>query len=311
MADVTASVLIERICGVLALLVVGTIAIILLSSDLRSALGHSVVMSIPLMAGVSLAVLVGGYLLFGKSLVKWLQNLSGNRSRVAKGILRMINYTKKIPLDSMFVIFVLSAVFQIAGIVASFALARAINIDLPLILFLAIFPIVYILTVLPISLGGLGVREGALAYLLTRVGILPSDAVTLSFMIYLNWVFVSLIGGALQIVWKPDFAIDMAMGHKITFQEKKDKQPCAGLLIRSPKTGRLELVDVPHDLVADPRLVAIRWDKKKGDKVRKFKTGPDRIGELVVISDCWQAAEQFCYKIEGALVIRVAKAPSN
>lgn len=206
-ADVTVSVLIERVCGVLALLVAGTIAIILLSPGLRSALGPSVVMSIPLMAGLSLAVLFGGYVLFGKALTKWLKTFSASHSGIAETILKIINYPKKIPVLNMFVIFVLSAAFQFADILASFFLARAINIDLPLILFLAVFPIVYILTVLPISLGGLGVREGALAYLLTRVGVLPSDAVMLSFMIYLNRVFVSLIGGALQIVWKPDFSL--------------------------------------------------------------------------------------------------------
>jgi len=102
-----------------------------------------------------------------------------------------------------------------------------------------------------------------------------------------------------------DLAIDMAIGHKITFQEKKDKQPCAGLLIRSPKTGELELANVPQDIVTDPRLVAIRWDKKKGDKVREFKAGPDRIGEIVVISDSWQKAEQLCHEMDGQLVIKV------
>ena len=205
-ANVTASVLIERVCGVLVLLVVGTFAIFFLSPGLRSALGPSVVMTIPLMAGLSLAVLFGGYVLFGKTLARWLKNLSANRSEVAETILRIINSTKKIPIVSMFVIFVLSAALQVADILASFFLARAINIDLPLTLFLAVFPIVYIFTVLPISLGGLGVREGVFAYLLTRVGVLPSDAVMISLLIYLNRILVFSIGGGLQIVWKPEFA---------------------------------------------------------------------------------------------------------
>ena len=206
-ADITASVLIERVSGILALLIVGTLAIVLLSPVLRSALGLSVVMSIPLMAGFLLVVLFGSYVLFEKILARWLKNLSAKRSGIAETILRIINDTKKIPIVSMFFIFVLSAVFQFGDILASFFLAKAINIDLPLILFLAIFPIVYILTVLPISLGGLGVREGALAYLLTSVGVLPSDAVMLSFLIYLNRVLVSLIGGALQIIWTPGVSL--------------------------------------------------------------------------------------------------------
>ena len=102
-----------------------------------------------------------------------------------------------------------------------------------------------------------------------------------------------------------DLAIDMAMGHKITFQEKKDKQPCAGLIIRSPKTGTLQVAEAPQDLIDNPRLVAIRWDKKRGDKVREFKVGPDRIGEIVIISDSWKKAEQCCSEIEAQLVIEV------
>jgi len=202
-ANITASVLIERVCGVLALLVVGTFATVLLSPGLRLALGSSVVMVVPVLAGVSLVVLLSGYL-FGRVLVTWLKNVSGRHNKIAGTILRIIGYTRKIPPVRMTVVFLLSALFQFADILASFFLARAVNIDVPLLLFLAIFPIVYILTVLPISLGGLGVREGTLAYLLTRVGVLPSDAVMLSFLIYLNRVFVSLIGGALQVFWKTE-----------------------------------------------------------------------------------------------------------
>jgi uncharacterized membrane protein YbhN (UPF0104 family) len=70
--------------------------------------------------------------------------------------------------------------------------------------FLAVFPIVYILTVLPISLGGLGVREGVFVYLLTRAGIQASDAVMVSLLIYLNRVLVNSSGAVLQIFWKPE-----------------------------------------------------------------------------------------------------------
>ena len=77
------------------------------------------------------------------------------------------------------------------------------------------------------------------------------------------------------------------------------------MLIRSPKTGELEIADAPLDLHQDSRLVAIRWDKNKGDKVREFRVGPDRIGEIVVTSDNWQDAEEFCNEIENLLLIKV------
>ncbi len=202
-ADITASVLVERVWGVLALLAMGTMAIIMIPVSLRSALGPSVVILVPVMAGVSLFILFGGYLILGVVLVTRVEHISGRSKKIAETILRVIGYTRKIPPASMTAVFLLSAFFQFADIMASFLLAKAINIDVPFTLFFAIFPIVYIVTALPISLGGLGVREGALTYFLNRVGVLPSDAVMLSFIIYLNRILVSLIGGALQIIWKP------------------------------------------------------------------------------------------------------------
>lgn len=102
-----------------------------------------------------------------------------------------------------------------------------------------------------------------------------------------------------------DVAIEMAMGHKLNLKENNKKQPCAGLLIRSAKTGILEMADTPDELINEPNLIAIRWDKKKGDNVRKFEVGPDRIGEIVVISDSWHGAERLCKKIESSLFIKV------
>jgi uncharacterized protein (TIRG00374 family) len=202
--DITVSVLIERICGILALLTVGTAAIVSLPQGLKSALGPAVVMSVPLMAGVLLVVLSGSYVLFGRILPGWFKSRFAGRGGIGETVLRMIDYTNGIPVGGISLVFVLSAVFQVSDILASFSLARAIHIDLPLMFFLAVFPIVYILTVLPISLGGLGVREGVFVYLLTRAGIQASDAVMVSLLIYLNRVLVNSSGAVLQIFWKPE-----------------------------------------------------------------------------------------------------------
>lgn len=200
--DITVSVLIERICGILALLIMGTAAIVLLPRGLKSALGPAVVISVPLMAGATLVVLSGSYMLFGRILPEWFKSRFAGHG-IGERILRIIDDTKGIPVAGISVVFVLSVVFQAFDILASFCLARAIHIDLPLMFFLAVFPIVYILTVLPISLGGLGVREGVFVYLLTRAGIPASDAVMVSLLIYLNRVLVYSSGAVVQIFWKP------------------------------------------------------------------------------------------------------------
>ena len=98
-------------------------------------------------------------------------------------------------------IFAVNALSQIFDILGSYYMSRAISLNLPLIVLFVVIPIVYITTVLPISLGGLGVREGVLTLLLARVGIPASDAITFSLALYLNRVIIALLGGFLQVFW--------------------------------------------------------------------------------------------------------------
>ena len=92
----------------------------------------------------------------------------------------------RIPVQTVLLVVVLSACFQVPDTLAAFALARAVQIDLPLLVFFVINPLVYISTNIPLSLGGLGVREGVLVLLLSSQGVSPSSAVLLAFLIYMS-----------------------------------------------------------------------------------------------------------------------------
>ena len=107
-----------------------------------------------------------------------------------------------LPIITILVIFFLSALFQAAGIASSYFWAKSLHIPLDLSFFFITMPIVYFATVLPVSLGGLGVREGAIVYFLTSAGVASTEAAVLSFAIYLNSIIVGVVGGALQITWK-------------------------------------------------------------------------------------------------------------
>jgi glycosyltransferase 2 family protein len=93
-------------------------------------------------------------------------------------------------------IFVLgiSGAAQFFDILAVHHLAKAIHVEQSLPFFLMVMPFVYVVTLLPISLGGLGGREGTLAFFLVRVGVATSDAVMLGFVIYVSRIAVSLLG---------------------------------------------------------------------------------------------------------------------
>lgn len=97
-------------------------------------------------------------------------------------------------------IFFFSLCYQLADIFVAFLFSRLIKIDISFVYFLVFIPLVYIITMLPITINGLGLRENLLVVLLGLVAVAPSSAVLLSLLIYLDRVTRGLVGG-LFILW--------------------------------------------------------------------------------------------------------------
>jgi uncharacterized membrane protein YbhN (UPF0104 family) len=197
---ITTSALLERIFGLLLVFILGTLAIFFLPDNLFKQLGADLIITLPLLSGMILVILIIAWFVIRLMSLEWLKSKT-KKVPILGVVINFIGQLGNIPMKGIFMVAIFSALFQSSDIVASYCLAKAILIDLPLVVFFVIIPIVYLSTILPISLGGLGIREGVLTLLLTRIGIQSSDAVTLSFLLYLNRVFIGLIGGAIQILW--------------------------------------------------------------------------------------------------------------
>ena len=63
-------------------------------------------------------------------------------------------------------------------------IAWALDVDIPLIYFVIFLPIIHFVVQVPISLGGLGVRETSFVYFLGLVGVSSEKAFTLSIVVY-------------------------------------------------------------------------------------------------------------------------------
>ncbi|MCK4822914.1 flippase-like domain-containing protein, partial [bacterium] len=61
--------------------------------------------------------------------------------------------------------------------------------------FFLFVPIISVLTMLPISLNGIGIREGAFVFFFTKVGISSAQALSMSILTYTIVLLASLIGG--------------------------------------------------------------------------------------------------------------------
>jgi hypothetical protein len=87
-----------------------------------------------------------------------------------------------------------SLAYQLTMVVAAWAVAQALGLNIGITVLLAFMPAVAMAQVLPISIGGLGLREGALVLFLHPLGVADGRAIAFGLLIYGITLAVSLLG---------------------------------------------------------------------------------------------------------------------
>ena len=93
----------------------------------------------------------------------------------------------------------MSIVSQICIVVTYYLIGLSLGFDISFLEFVLIVPVVFLVASLPISIGGLGVREGILVILLNSIGVSTSNAVSLSFL-YLSILIIVTLPGSLFLL---------------------------------------------------------------------------------------------------------------
>jgi uncharacterized membrane protein YbhN (UPF0104 family) len=93
-----------------------------------------------------------------------------------------------------------SVLVQFGGAVAVGLVARGLGVALPLAVWCAVVPFVALVMVLPVSISGVGVREGGLAVLLLPHGVSTDQAVAIGLLWFLCTIVSGLIGGLLFLL---------------------------------------------------------------------------------------------------------------
>jgi glycosyltransferase 2 family protein len=82
------------------------------------------------------------------------------------------------------------------------AMGRALDLDLPFSFCIIVYPLVGTFAAIPISVNGLGLREGGYVFLLAVLGIGTEKSVAFGILLFLIVVLDSLIGGLLFLLQK-------------------------------------------------------------------------------------------------------------
>lgn len=184
------SVLADRLTGLAALgVLVGTAV-----AGRNYSLGTPALATV--FAALLAAVVVGFWL--GMLVLSRIHGLLPQGSRVRDFLERLLPYRQQPSLVMAAVGW--SFVVQLSGVAAVVLVARSVGVMQPPLVWLMVVPLVALAMVLPISIGGFGVRESAIEYLLSGHGVSSEAGVAIGLLWGVCTVIGGLIGGILFLL---------------------------------------------------------------------------------------------------------------
>lgn len=191
----SSSVLVERMIGFFILALIGLVA----CSIIPNFDGKRHVLFIIIIINVSLWILI--FIITNKKCYYKLSSLLTSKKRYSK-ILLFLEKThhslvvfpyRRVLLPSALLICAL----QITTITILYFVFCAFDISIPFYIHLAFYPIIAILSIIPISISGLGIREGFFVFFYSLVGVPSALAVKISLINYCTEVLSAAIMGGI------------------------------------------------------------------------------------------------------------------
>lgn len=195
--EAVASVFMDRALGMLSMLLTGLVALALAYRVYSHPALLATVLTISAAAVVGLAFVLSPAV-HRKLMDRYGASEDGWRSKVRRGVEAMGRYRSQ-PGALTFVL-LMSVGVQVLRIFQAYLLSEAMELATPLVYFFCFVPIILIITMLPISVSGLGTTNLAYVALFGQVGMDPDGAFVLSVLILALGVIGNLPGGFIYAV---------------------------------------------------------------------------------------------------------------
>jgi uncharacterized protein (TIRG00374 family) len=210
------SVLLDRLSGLLVLLALACVAALACPVPLPAWVTASV-------GGTALAAAVGLALLPASTRVLARIDSDGGRwhgvlvkvRRLAAAVREAAGMYRREP-RLMVGSTALSVLVQAASVVQVALVGRAVGAEVPMAVYGVAVPMVALLTLLPVSLSGMGVREAGMVLFLRPVGVPAGAAVTVAFLWFCGQTAAGLAGAGVYLFGhfpRPEVRHDAVVGH--------------------------------------------------------------------------------------------------
>lgn len=198
-AFATISVLADRAIGMAVLIWIGAVALLLFPE-------YALPQSIRVVTfAISAALLIG---LISLPLVS--RVMPGKEHRIGKNLhLALQSYPRH--WRALGNAMLLSLVVHLLQAWMHVLIGRALDFDVPWSYALIIYPLVGTFSALPVSLNGIGLREGGYLFLLNRIGVSSEHAIAFGLLWFIVVALDSLIGGLIFILKRNPMAATVAV----------------------------------------------------------------------------------------------------
>lgn len=194
-----ASVIIERIMGIAATLLMAIVALFYLSQEFRNKrlLYMSVFLFIAIILFFFIMIRNRPFKLLLRLFDKFTIFKIGEKFNKLFEAIHVFRHRRRV----LLYVFFFSLLSQISIVLMNYSVVRAFSLHINLSFLFMVIPVTFVLTMLP-SINGVGVRDLGFVSLLSRVGISNAEALSLSFMNLLLPMIISMWGAVLFMIQK-------------------------------------------------------------------------------------------------------------
>ena len=204
------SVFVDRVLGLISLLLLGLVSL-LFAGNLVSKFNLNLYLAV-----LTFVTLVGVYFFQRNETKKILELLfiKMKQHKIIEYAMKLhgsILEYKKYP-KTLLLSFVITILVQVTRVLTYYAVAAAFDIEISIVYFFLFVPLIMIVMMLPITIGGLGLREGTFVAFFTMIGMSVNDAVVITFInSILDTLNTILLGGGGYLFYKSTLKDQIAL----------------------------------------------------------------------------------------------------
>lgn len=200
-ASIVASVIMDKLLGLLSLLVVGGFGIIYTVSVYAV---HLRIYYLLAVMAVFLLIFLVRIKFFYALCYKWLDFL-GEKFKIFKSVCDKCNEFIKIWSEyanrNKLIILALmyGVIYQLLNVLMTYIIAKYLNVEISIIDWCWILGIVSVFMLIPLSIGGIGIREMSLIGILNFMGVTTEKALSISLILYFLTICLAIVGAIIEV----------------------------------------------------------------------------------------------------------------